>query len=440
MSMLKTEKYTSGVELKATLPDRTTRLDPPHHTAADQDVNNSVSQEIDNGVERCEAQGNVLDTLTTNSVRVVEQLRTHANQLATHLQEQKQDLDDREARLHAQMAAQENESRTARIHFTEREKQLELWEQLLEQREKSLDSRERELENKTRIAQSRASAAEEKAQSAEHQVRAAEEKAQSAEHQARAAEIRTLEAETQARVAETEASVAESKKLETEQHIHNTQKWAQLSQAVKIPSVSQNLSMGDDATSHKSDFEKETYLATTDVRVGTVGVDSVEDIRSQIKQHDEDYLRQRYRTLSAELIKKKEILDRRGEALDQRGAEVDQLRRKVMSLHKETLEMRLVTEELWIRISGRMSSTAMTRGLAELKTKMSEHYRLAGEHLAQKQIELETLSAKLNKRYHTLDEDRKKLQHWFQDRGREFEEQSAHLDHREQELNRLDDQ
>lgn len=98
--------------------------------------------------------------------------------------------------------------------------------------------------------------------------------------------------------------------------------------------------------------------------------------------------------------------------------------------------MRLATEELWVRISGRMPPSAMTRALAELRSKLSDHYRLAAAHLAQQKSELELLSNNIHEKYQTLDEHRRNLQEWFHRRNQDVEEQAARLVRREQELDR----
>ena len=88
-------------------------------------------------------------------------------------------------------------------------------------------------------------------------------------------------------------------------------------------------------------------------------------------------------------MKKKDKLDQRADQLERRRADLDDLRCEVTQLHKDTLEMRLATEELWVRLSGRMPPSAMTCALAELRGKLSDHYRLASAHLAQQRSDLD---------------------------------------------------
>ena len=87
--------------------------------------------------------------------------------------------------------------------------------------------------------------------------------------------------------------------------------------------------------------------------------------------------------------------------------------------------MRLATEELWVRISGRMPSSAMTEALTELLVFFMDII-----------TELETLGNDVHEKYQRLDEYRRNVQEWVQRRNREIEEQAARLVRREQELDR----
>ena len=97
--------------------DTTTRFDPPHSPRADQPLDDvSVGKYYDD-MSSLETHHGEFASLTENSLHVVQQLRLHANQLATHLQNQQKDLDERESRLNAQLADHESEIRTSRLHF-----------------------------------------------------------------------------------------------------------------------------------------------------------------------------------------------------------------------------------------------------------------------------------------------------------------------------------
>ena len=54
----------------------------------------------------------------------------------------------------------------------------------------------------------------------------------------------------------------------------------------------------------------------------------------------------------------------------------DQLRTDLLRIQRETLEMRLVTEELWVRISSVAPAASLTQSLARLRAQLSENYRL----------------------------------------------------------------
>ena len=316
----------------------TTRLDPPHvpvesltgspgFPGARLDVGSVASHEE-------------FTSLTDNSLRVMDRLRHHANQLATHLQKQQKDIDDREARLNAHVASHESEVRTFRVRQKELEKQLGDDKRALIDREKAVQVKE------------------------------------------------TL----------------------------------QVKQKLQSKQVTSPLSAAKQKEKAKQDQEKLSI--------------QVKSAAQKLCQQQESVTNKRQKTMMLELTKKKEKLDQRAEQLDCRRTELDDLRREVTQLHKDTLEMRLATEELWVRISGRMPSSAMTEALTELQGKLSNHYRLAAAHLTKQKTELETLGNDVHEKYQRLDEYRRNVQQWVQRRNREIEEQAARLVRREQELDR----
>ena len=317
-------------------------------------------------------------SLTDNSLRVMEQLRHHANQLATHLQKQQKDLDDREARLNAHVASNESDARADRLNLREWEKQLQQLERSLAQRENTIRTKE-----------------------ASQATRAAD------------------KAKTTSSLTTSSDKASEKTSQQSSALTHETPA------AGDVPTVPGKSAKAASATKQgakQADTDKPS--------------DQTESIFQVSRQKQESLANERREKATLELVKKKEKLVQRAEQLERRRADLDDLRREVTQLHKDTLEMRLATEELWVRISGRMPPSAMTRALAELRSKLSDHYRLAAAHLAQQKSELELLSNNIHEKYQTLDEHRRNLQEWFHRRNQDIEEQAARLVRREQELDR----
>ena len=119
---------------------------------------------------------------------------------------------------------------------------------------------------------------------------------------------------------------------------------------------------------------------------------------------------------------------------------MEQTQTDVTRMHQESLEMRMVTEELWAQLAGRMAPATLTKSIATLRSKMADHYQLANAHLATQKQELTELGANLNTKYQSLNDQRQNLQQWVNRRNEEIEQQAARLVAREQELERQERQ
>ena len=330
-------------------------------------------------------------SLTDNSLRVMEQLQHHANQLATHLQKQQKDLDDRESRLNAHVASHEGELRVSRLQMGE-------WEKQLREMERSLSQRE---------------------------------------HSVRTSESLQAKRATEARAAEkpaTASATANLAKQDLPKKVATPNTASQSEPTAKQPAPAKDSPGSKPVTSSQSG--KTSAKTPTDTPEKETPAVEEGPISKAVREKQESFANERREKMTLEIMKKKEKIDQRAEQLERRRADLDDLRREVTQLHKDTLEMRLATEELWVRVSGRMPPSAMTRALAELRNKLSDHYRLATAHTAQQKAELETLSNNVHEKYQTLDEHRRNLQEWFHRRNQDIEEQAARLVRREQELDR----
>ena len=73
-------------------------------------------------------------------------------------------------------------------------------------------------------------------------------------------------------------------------------------------------------------------------------------LESEIQRAEQ---RIRLRRADELIARKSEQLQRKSESLDRRQAAMDQLQADVTRMHRESLELRLATEELWVRLSGK---------------------------------------------------------------------------------------
>jgi hypothetical protein len=121
-------------------------------------------------------------------------------------------------------------------------------------------------------------------------------------------------------------------------------------------------------------------------------------------------------------------------ALDQQQAALDQLRGEITAAHRQSLEMRLMAEQLWAQVQGRMPPLEITQSIAQLRLKLGEQYKMEQQGLAEQKKELLKLAEKVAEQSSALRSQRHELQNWFTAREEEIERHAEALVLREQEL------
>lgn len=184
--------------------------------------------------------------------------------------------------------------------------------------------------------------------------------------------------------------------------------------------------------------EQEIQLAATREEIERVQQELAEERRKAEEQMrgERQRLQAEQRRMMAELEEKRLSLQRRSEYIDQCRGGLEQLRAELGEMHRETLEIRLATEELWIQMSSTTPTPVLTRSLTQLRAKLSEHYRTAGEELARQRNDLLTIRNGLAQQHERLVQQKHELELWATKRREEIELQAARLVAREQELDR----
>ncbi len=103
-------------------------------------------------------------------------------------------------------------------------------------------------------------------------------------------------------------------------------------------------------------------------------------------------------------------------------------------MHRETLEIRLVTEELWVQLSGAAPPAALTRSLGSIRTKLADQYRQANAELADRKKELETIRSQLLEQHEALVEQRRRFEQWVAGCQEECQQEASRLAAREQQF------
>jgi len=96
--------------------------------------------------------------------------------------------------------------------------------------------------------------------------------------------------------------------------------------------------------------------------------------------------------------------------------------------------MRLATEELWARLSATASPAAVSRTLAEIRAKLRQDYRDAGEELRREKEALEAVRGQLTEQHERLVKQKHDFERWAEAERRDIERMAQSLFTREQEL------
>ena len=103
-------------------------------------------------------------------------------------------------------------------------------------------------------------------------------------------------------------------------------------------------------------------------------------------------------------------------------------------MHRETLEIRLATEELWIKLSGAAPPAALTHSLGRIRNRLADQYRLANDELLKQKEELESIRDQLVEQYQKLVEQKQQFERSIDARREESQQQASMLIAREQAL------
>lgn len=338
-------------------------------------------------------------------------LRNQAEQLAALLRAKQEDLDRRESLANAQAAQLEKEQRSARLWFDERRQELTL-------REEELANREREIEDRS----SQLAAAEEfheaSRQEAETDVNAREEELLLRQSM--------IDSSAKGLVQQETAFLRAQEELQTRVQEIDAREAVLHAEAERL------------AAKERCIETSERLLAEGHAELVALrgGLDRERERLDAQAKTDRQRLAEQQRRQQAELIKKKESLGRRGEQLDHRRTALKQLRSDLMVLHRETLELRFAAEELFAQLSGSLAPATLSRSLATIRSRLTEHYRLEAGQVAEERQELETLRAELTCQHEKLRSQRLEMQGWLVSRQEDIEKQAARLTARELELDR----
>lgn len=88
--------------------------------------------------------------------------------------------------------------------------------------------------------------------------------------------------------------------------------------------------------------------------------------------------------VEADLFEKRAKLDRQSKTNEQIRVVLGQCRREIERKHRESLQLRLATEELWVRMSDGASTAVMLQSLSKIRSRIADEYRQAEARLVKK--------------------------------------------------------
>jgi chromosome segregation ATPase len=345
-----------------------------------------------------------------------EQMQVQASQLARHLQERRREVDHREAHLNARIAQLENDLRVSRLWLRERSEDFERREAELSQQLSEQDSQIRSLSASESALDEDRIQKELLLQEREAAVRLREEQIVDARGR--------LEAEAESLILLRE---------ELQSKDQNAQAIVQAVQAreAAVREIEEGLEKRQRAldAQEKSLDEQWGQLQTEREQ----WQQRVAETQDQLR-HDRQAIQQQRRQSDEQRAQQHKTWVSRQERIDQQQVVLQRIRDDILRLHREALEMRLIAEQLWSQMTGRMAPAELTEGLSRLRTQLADEFRLAHQALATQRSELETLVAKLDDKRRALAAQRDELMGWLSRRQSELAEQSSDLAAREQQV------
>lgn len=353
-----------------------------------------------------------------------EQLQLQAAQLAGHLKARLSEVDRREAQLNARIAQLEADLRTSRLWQREREydfqqREGELCRQLedlqqrsaevaigqeqvqtLDERGEQIVAREKELTaldlqlRQRRQELDRQNAALSHSQSLWQLQRTHEETAARQERE-RAEELWNRYVEEQRQQLEFETADRRRKLESAEQKLREQQECLDR---------------------ERVDFERQRVQRTTQM------------------QRERAALDEQLAATDLEMLSRKREVESRETIVERQRVAMEQMRTEIGHVHRQSLEMRLIAEQLWAQITGRLSSAEITRSIAALRLQLSQQYEQEQKLLTKQKDELLQLAERLELQHQLVATERAEVRNWGSARQAGIEQQARQLVEREQQL------
>lgn len=460
---------------------RETRIDPPHriHNGVDEAA---AAQQAGDAVGLASAVPSE-EEFEPVSLKLVQQLRLQAQQLAGHLQNQQADLDRREAEMQAKLAQLEQHERNRRLwlkeahdELSEREAELVRREEELAARARGLDVRETTLRELAQAGEEELLARREGLDRREAALREAQEGLRERDLEMREAEEGLADAASAhdqlVRELDERAAAFEARRSAMSEMLERFLRGELLVPARPnrglrslARSNQRGAALADDRAARGDGFLRDEFDELADALVELQArrdhlaeADTLlRRAESEVEELRQDLLRERTLFENQRQAERRELdemrrrneldLERRLQAiqaandqLELRRAAVDQMRGELVTMERETLETRLAVEELIAQMSGGVPPAQLTHAIARSRSKIAEHYRLQSDELAAQRRELERLASQLAEQHDRTARHKRDIDEWLACRQAEIEQSAGRVAQREQQLDAMRDE
>jgi hypothetical protein len=427
MSVTATPETTSSAQTEV---PRKTRIDAPHPLV--QDVAAQEAASTEQQAPLGQALLEVADEPTPSLLAAVagetlesrrEQLQLQVSQLAGHLRERLREVDRREAAVNARASQLESDLRASRLWLRERENEFQQREQELKRQIEDLQERfappvqnEGAVGNALRGVPSAAddtdfaSRLQDLAEREHHlQLKETDLRERRFEHDRQSAALRHAQQMWEHERSREEQELAlDRTRLEAEFRERLAQREAELRSSEQL------------LAEHAALLDRDRAALVADRQAW-------EECKSRQRQE----LEAENSAAAEDREDRQQRLDARQDWIERQKAGLEQVRSEILGLHRQSLEMRLIAEQLWSQITGRMTPADVTHAVAQLRLKLVEQYKLEEQHLDDKREELVALGERLTGQHAELKQLQAGLREWTSARQSEIEQQAAELVQRE---------
>jgi hypothetical protein len=340
-----------------------------------------------------------------------EQLQLQVSQLAAHLRERLREVDRRESQLHARAAQVEAELRAWRLRLAEREAEF--------------GERESELRRRIEQLQEQSSP-----QAAGADYAHARLEYHDPDLSLRDQQLNQREGELRQRRQECDRQALALR--------HAQQVWEQQQRQQERELAEQREELLREFQTLAAEREEQLRAAeqTLEQQAGSLDADRqslVADRQAweEQKTRQREALDEQRQRAESELADRRLRLEARQDWIERQKEGLEQVRGEILALHRQSLEMRLLAEQLWSQISGRMPPAEVTRTIAQMRLKLAEQYKLEEQNLAARRDELLKLGERIKEQHGELALLRSGLREWAAARQAEIESQAEALVQRE---------